>query len=107
MVSFAKVVAVLLLLIGILAFLIGLLSLADGPIERSQGGYQASNQLLYTVQMFSGLILVALALCLYMLAYIAKEPAERHQQKIEAKRSAEAREYDAEHQVGARLGPRK
>ena len=100
MVSFAKVVAVLLLLIGILAFMVGLLS-------NFSPGYEERKQLLYTAQMFSGLILIALALGLYMLAYIAKEPAERHGQQVEAKRSAEAKEYDAEHQVGARLGPRK
>ena len=100
MVSFAKVVAVLLLLIGILAFVVGLLS-------NFSPGYEERKQLLYAAQMFSGLILVALALALYMLTYIAKEPAERHRQEVEAKRSTEAREYDAEHQVGARLGPRK
>jgi len=100
MVSFAKVFAVLLLLIGILASAVGLLS-------NFSPGYEERKQLLYTAQMFSGLILIALALGLYMLAYIAKEPAERHRQGVEAKRSAEAREYEAEHQVGARLGPRK
>jgi hypothetical protein len=104
MVSFAKVVAVLLLLIGILAFMVGFLS-------NFSPGYEERKQLLYAAQMFSGLILVALALGLYMLAYIAKEPAERHRQEVEAaqatQRTEEAAAYAAEHQVGARLGPRK
>ena len=107
MVSVAKVVSVILTVLGSFAVMIGFFETSG---ETTPPGSQAT-QFANLAGIFSGLILIALGLGLYMLAYIAKEPVLRHQQEVEAKqatqRAKEAAAYAAEHQAGTRLAPRK
>jgi uncharacterized membrane protein len=106
MVSVAKVVSVILTVLGSLAVMIGFFETLG---ETMPPGSQAT-QFANLAGIFSGLILIALGLGLYMLAYIAKEPAEQYRQEVDAAqatpRAEESAAYAAEHQVGARPGPR-
>ena len=72
MTIFAKIVSFILLLCGVIAVAIGVYGLT------AQG---TDNQLGSSLSLFSGLLIIAAGLGLYLLAIIAREPEERWAQE--------------------------